>query len=186
MASTSHMTIEEILLLLRDLEESEANVASANFVVLPPQNVDCLTDEEQFNDDNTEDVDISEVCGTLELELKQNNDLDCKTSNESKPTKGKPENANSRKVLKRKFYKPHKSTDSKKKKVSRTTPRTWKKCLPEYGFPAKGDGSLQCLNDLKERFHSKSPVEIFESLLTTDIMQDIVTQTMKYALEIKK
>ncbi|XP_046674861.1 piggyBac transposable element-derived protein 3-like [Homalodisca vitripennis] len=67
MASTSHMTIEEILLLLGDLEESEANVASANVVVLPPQNVDCLTDEEQFNDDNTEDVDISEVCDNAML-----------------------------------------------------------------------------------------------------------------------
>lgn len=70
MAISPQLIEEEICNVLQQLE-NEKYVLSASVAVLPLKNVDCVTDEENMNDDETEDPQLVEVAGNLELHIQK-------------------------------------------------------------------------------------------------------------------
>lgn len=79
----SYLTLDEMCNVLEELNDYDKDLESASVLVIPPINVDYLTDEEHLNDDNTEDVQVTEVAGNLELQIVYNDiDPDSKKADE--------------------------------------------------------------------------------------------------------
>lgn len=70
MAVYESLTVDEIRGILSELEKGEVP-ESVHVCVLPPDNVDNVTDEEDFDDNDLGDVDadINDVLGRLELHV---------------------------------------------------------------------------------------------------------------------
>ena len=69
-AKISKLYIESLTFDVAQLEDviNNNNVESPDTVIIPPE-ADVLTDNEVIDDDCTEDIEVGDVCGTLELHV---------------------------------------------------------------------------------------------------------------------
>ncbi|KAG8317311.1 hypothetical protein J6590_029882 [Homalodisca vitripennis] len=61
MSDTPYLTLDEIFSVLEELHDNDEGLQSVYVVVLPPSNVEYVTDEENINDDNIEEAQVVEV-----------------------------------------------------------------------------------------------------------------------------
>lgn len=190
---TQHLTVDDIRNVLEQLENEEDDVLSANVVVLPPDNVDYITDEENINDDEIADPQVTEVAGSLELHIEKD---EVRSFTNNKIIETDPGAVSSdcldnnlvRKSLINSHDKRPKSIpkiSKTKRKENKIEKRKWTKSEPEYEMFDKGDHFKTCAEQLKSMFDGEFPVAIFESFFSPEVMNDILSQTMIYATTCK-
>ena len=155
------LTMDEIAEELQKYEENSDNDDDDNFgdVIIVPPDVDALTDEEDIADDKMGDVLVQDVPGTLEIHTKDNDQNEADESDRPKPTK--------------------------KRKLCESVPK-WKHVSPKYTKGrARDDHDQSHLREMKEALEFSTPVEIFEELMTPEIYDHIVKETVRYATTYK-
>ena len=155
------LTMDEIAEELQKYEENSDNDDDDNFgdVIIVPPDVDALTDEEDIADDEMGDVLVQDVPGTLEIHTKDNDQNEADESDRPKPTK--------------------------KRKLCKSVPK-WKHVSPKYTKGrARDDHDQSHLREMKEALEFSTPVEIFEELMTPEIYDHIVKETVQYATTYK-
>ena len=155
------LTMNEIAEELQKYEENSDNDDDDNFgyVIIVPPDVDALTDEEDITDDEMGDVLVQDVPGTLEIHTKDNDQNEADEFDRPKPTK--------------------------KRKLCESVPK-WKHVSPKYiKGRARDDHDQSHLPEMKEALEFSTPVEIFEELMTPEIYDHIVKETVRYATTYK-
>ena len=153
------LTMNEIAEELQKYEENSDNNDNDNFgdVIVVPPDVGALTDEKDIADDNMGDVLVQDVPGTLEIHTKGNDQNEAE-SDRPKPTK---------------------------KKLCESIPK-WKHVSPKYTKGrARDDHDQSHLREMKEALEFSTLVEIFEELMTPEICDYIVKETVHYATTYK-
>ena len=105
------------------------------------------------------DVLVQDVPGTLEIHTKDNDQNEADESDRPKPTK--------------------------KRKLCESVPK-WKHVSPKYTKArARDDHDQSHLREMKEALEFSTPVEIFEELMTPEIYDHIVKETVRFATTYK-
>ena len=152
------LTMDEIPEELQKYEENSDNDNFGDVIIVPPD-VDALTDEEDIADDEMGDVLVQDVPGTLEIHTKDNDQNEADESDRPKPTN--------------------------KRKLCESVPK-WKHVSPKYTKGrARDDHDQSHLREMKEALEFSTPVEIFEELMTPEIYDHIVKETVRYATTYK-
>ena len=146
------------------LEEACDRVADSqsgyvDVILLPPETVDAVSDEEEFNDD---DLDRSQmprdVPGRVVVQFRNEYYSDDDTPLADHPV------SKSRKVS--------------SKLNSTIAPKWTKKIKFEQSIPST---TVDCLSDVHPELASNTPYELFKLFCTDEIIQQIVTESMRYA-----
>ena len=148
--------------IFKSLEEATAYLFSeeieADIISMPPD-VDDLTDEEQFDDDNLSTPFLSDVAGTLEIAVRDDNDNSIISD---------------------------KIKEKKSRKRKRETPLVeWTNETPTYTFGTLGNSSKRNFDLLITNASNMSPTELFEEFFTESVYGMIVEETNRYAKEVK-
>ena len=142
----------------------DEGVESADAVNIPPE-ADALTDNEDIDDDCTEDVEIADVAGTLELQLTIEvvRSKWCYLS-------GIP----SWSIAK---------TTKEKRKLFSTVP-TWRYKQPEYTkVYDRSEAYENNLMKIKDQLKGSTPFKVFEEIFSEEIVQLIIKESVRYATE---
>lgn len=157
------LTMEEILQHLH--EEDEENIDHADVIIIPPD-VDDLTDEDEACDDLTGEVTVQDVPGSLELHI------------ETKSSTAQDSTSNNSVGV-------HKSSTSKKRKLCKSQPN-WRYKEPQYNkVKQRGKTHEDNLQKMKEEMDHLTPLELFESIMSPNIYDHIVKETVRYATACK-
>lgn len=152
--NTSRFYGKSYVRLQSALDDSLASSSAvADVVIVPPANVDEQTDEEDLDEnDLTATALPQDVPGHLELfDSSDDSDAD---SNEN--------------------------SSNAAPKRSETDDLKWRKCKPSYQNTTTL-GYTTRLETLKDDIKEKNPVEIFEQLFDTEILNHIIAETNRYA-----
>ncbi|XP_035222261.1 piggyBac transposable element-derived protein 2-like [Stegodyphus dumicola] len=122
-----------------------------------PPDVDELTDEEQFDDDNLGTPVVSDVAGTLEITMPDDNDNPIISDKK-------------------------KENNSRKRKRESIV---WTNESPAYTFGNLENLSKRNSDILIAQTNNMSPVELFEEFFTESVYDMIVEETNRYAHEMK-
>ncbi|KFM60345.1 PiggyBac transposable element-derived protein 2, partial [Stegodyphus mimosarum] len=122
-----------------------------------PPDVDDLTDEEQFDDDNLGTPVVSDVAGTLEITMPDDNDNPIISDKK-------------------------KENNSRKRKRESIV---WTNESPAYTFGNLENLSKRNSDILTAQTNNMSPVELFEEFFTESVYDMIVEETNRYAHEMK-
>lgn len=142
----------------------------ADMVALPPD-VDEITDEESFDDDETGCPVVQDIPGTVEINLPEDGDVPSYSTASSSSAKGtdvqsQPQNRS-----------------SKKKKCEPAA--VWSKTNPNYNFGSVGSLAQSNRENIVNALQGCTPLEIFEEFLTSELLNNIVEETAKYAKQWK-
>lgn len=147
--------------IFKSLEEATAYLFSedieAGIIIMPPD-VDDLTDEEEFDDDNLGTPVVSDVAGTLEITIPDDNDNSIISDKKRKTI---PVNVKEKCQL-----------------YGRMKPRLIHLRLLQNSSKRNSDILTADSNNM-------SPVELFEEFLTESVYDMIVEETNRYAHEVK-
>ena len=151
--------MDEILEIIHQDEDKN----HGDVIIIPPD-VDGLTDHEDFEDEGeTGEAIIQDVPGTLELhtdhEIGENADMNEETA-----------------------VSPLTTTNRRKKRKLCDSVPNWRYTEPQYTKVKERVASYSDhMKKMKEDLQFLTPVELFEQLLTPDIYDHIVKETVRYA-----
>ena len=153
------LTMDEIAAALQEHDENTGNDDDFGDVIIVPPDVNALTDKKDIADDKMGEVLVQDVPGTLEIHTESNYQNEDDEPDHSKPTK--------------------------KRKLCKSVPK-WKYVSPKYTKLKARDVHYQAhLHEMREALESLTPVEIFEQLMTPEIYDHIIKETVRYATTYK-
>lgn len=124
----------------------------ADIVALPPDEVDALTDEEDFDGEEIGNAEAQEIAGGLEVEPRD----------EESDVEEIPE-----------------SSKAKRQKLSEIK---WKRQVPSYVELPFGDAANKNLSNLHDKFaYESSPTYLFEHFFDSEVLDHIKSETNRYA-----
>lgn len=164
------LTLQEIL---EEFEKDEDEVENVDIVVIPPE-VDELTDEDEGPDDIIEEPTVLDVPGTVELHVecaaqitveaevnKEDANIGCTTTLSPSQCKS--------------------SAGKKKRKLCESEP-CWRYIDPEYRKgKQRGRVYEENMAKMKEDMCKMTCLEVFESIMTPEIFDFIVRESVRYA-----
>lgn len=201
------------------LKQAVAMICDDSFVgddvditILPPEQVDQVSDEEEVDDDGTGEAVVQEVAGPVELYFHDStmstNEQDSGevSSSQSPVTVDEPEppavlspvyNANPAPKRRRTVGATVTTASVSMPPASPATPAlltqpvaisspVWKKCPPKYDF-AHPHGSMpdSLKADLSAKLPHLTPTELFEELFSPDMFDLMAAETQRYAKHVK-
>lgn len=169
---------------VQNLSEAEEFVASCSSndidVVIMPPAPDQLTDEEDVDDDNVDSTELpADIPGTLEIFVRPL-DVESQVGSDSEYDSSDNETLSSKRI------KLMSTTKRMKKQLNRKDPNflqpDWKKCNPNYSsWKTPSDGATNRMENVIQELKNLTPKDVFEKLVTEDILQHVVDQTLLYA-----
>ena len=157
------------------LENVDPDTEEVSITIIPPD-PDDLTDEEEFDENELDEIEVRNVPGELEVNVEEDeSDVDERedTSSDEVPTRKRKTNDKSK--IKNK-------TTKKANAANKEVPKCkWEKKMPVYTQTAADSKDNITNNPHIQRLYGKSPTEVFMELFDEDVLEMIRHESIMYA-----